>query len=140
MPCSCIEGDSSRATKGNRGEDKYLWELCFREAKITFARSSTVGRSFNNLASNRLGCYSFSKLSEGSKEISAFIDEKKESSEERMGVRREREESAGVERVRFLGAARRVELRDLGVTRVASHRIHRDFIMCFLSKACIPGC
>lgn len=40
---------------------------------------SSVERSFNNLASSKTGCYTFSKLSRGSKEISEFINEKKES-------------------------------------------------------------
>lgn len=44
----------------------------------TLLWSSTVGRSFNDPASSKLGCYSFLKLSRGSKEISEFIDEKKE--------------------------------------------------------------
>lgn len=43
------------------------------------ARSSAVGRSFNNLISSKLGCYSLLKLSRGSEEISEFINEKKES-------------------------------------------------------------
>lgn len=60
------------------------------------------------------------KLSGGSKDTSEFIDEKKRKhSEEGIETNGECTE---VERLRFLGAARGVEFRDLGAMTVASHK------------------
>lgn len=77
------------------------------------SRLSTAGRSFNDLASSKLGCYSFLKVSRGSKEISEFID-KKESVPIRGWSYTEKEGKVWDWKGSFLGAARSVEFRELG--------------------------